>query len=135
MAGVLWKSANLTLGRRNRWPKPVLTFHFRFDMSEAPQDFLAGFNAVLNQVTAWMEAENIQNLPVEVFPVAEVGAAFRHLAQGKNVGKVVLSFPLLSETREKRRRSNPMVATGSQASRETATSELLNGWSSRECGI
>ena len=30
--------------------------------------------------------------------MAEVGEAFRHLAQGKNIGKVVLSFPRLLET-------------------------------------
>jgi len=72
--------------------------YFHFDMGEATQDMLAGFNAVLNQVTSWMEQESIHALPVEVFPVAEVGDAFRHLAQGKNIGKVVLSFPRLLET-------------------------------------
>ena len=77
---------------------------------------------MLNQVTAWMEAENIQNLPgIEVFPiVAEVGAAFRHLApQGKNVGKVVLSFPLLSESLgEKAQVPSPMADYSITASRE-----------------
>ena len=101
--------------------------YFHFDMGEATQDMLAGFNAVLNQVTSWMEQESIHALPVEVFPVAEVGDAFRHLAQGKNIGKVVLSFPRLLETGGENLPSGPMAITGSMALRETSASRSLNG--------
>jgi acyl transferase domain-containing protein/NADPH:quinone reductase-like Zn-dependent oxidoreductase/SAM-dependent methyltransferase len=69
--------------------------YFTVDMDETTQDVLDGFNAALNQVTAWIDQGSIQALPVEIFQVAELGAAFRHLAQGRNVGKVVLSFPAL----------------------------------------
>lgn len=71
--------------------------YFTFDLSEVTQNVSSSFNSVLSQVTAWMDLGSVKALPVDIFSAPEVGAAFRHLAQGKNVGKVIVSFPPPSE--------------------------------------
>lgn len=76
--------------------------YFTFDLSEVTQEISSSFNSVLNQVTAWMDLGSVKALPVDVFSASEVAAAFRHLAQGKNVGKVIVSFPPSEPVDEKK---------------------------------
>jgi acyl transferase domain-containing protein/acyl carrier protein len=96
------------IGKLNIWtPDQIASSrsdvsYFTFDLSEVTQDVSSSFSSVLSQVTAWMDLGSVKALPVDVFSAPEVGAAFRHLAQGKNVGKVIVSFPPLEPAVEKR---------------------------------
>jgi acyl transferase domain-containing protein/NAD(P)-dependent dehydrogenase (short-subunit alcohol dehydrogenase family)/dienelactone hydrolase len=52
---------------------------------------------LLDDVSRRLEAGELEPLPVRVFPVTRAEAAFRHLAQAKNIGKVVLGVPASNE--------------------------------------
>src|SRR5213082_320845 len=47
---------------------------------------------VLRRIIGSFETGTFQPLPVTAFPVSRTADAFRHLAQAKHIGKVVLSF-------------------------------------------
>ena len=67
--------------------------YFTFDLSDASESISARFEPILTQVTAWLRDRAIEPLPIEAFPAEEVSAAFRCLAQARNIGKVVVTFP------------------------------------------
>ena len=66
--------------------------YFTFDLSEAADSVTSGFKPVLTEVTGWLSERTIKPLTTEVFPLGEVAAAFRRLAQAKNIGKIVVAF-------------------------------------------
>jgi myxalamid-type polyketide synthase MxaB len=84
----IWTAEQMAATRRD-------VSYFTFDLSEVAQDVSSSFNTVLTQVASWMDAGRVKALPIDAFSPVDTGAAFRHLAQGKNVGKVVISFPPL----------------------------------------
>jgi acyl transferase domain-containing protein/acyl carrier protein len=67
--------------------------YFTFDLSEAQHAVAGSFRQVLTTVTNWLAEKAVSPLTTDVFPVGDVARAFRHLAHGKNVGKVVVTFP------------------------------------------
>ncbi|HET6409343.1 MAG TPA: SDR family NAD(P)-dependent oxidoreductase, partial [Chthoniobacteraceae bacterium] len=48
---------------------------------------------MLGELVALIEADQIQPLPFRAFPANRVDAAFRLMASGKHIGKVIVSFP------------------------------------------
>lgn len=48
---------------------------------------------LLDETMREIESGDLRPLPVKEFPLERAPAAFRHLAQAKNIGKVVLSLP------------------------------------------
>jgi len=48
--------------------------------------------ALIRETTALVASGELAPLPVEVFPAARAREAFRRMAQGRHIGKVVLSF-------------------------------------------
>jgi myxalamid-type polyketide synthase MxaB len=81
-----WTHADVAVSR------PDVSY-FTFDLSDATTVSAADSTAVLTRVAEWLAAGEIQPPPTDVFRVHEIERAFRHLAQGKNVGKVVIQFP------------------------------------------
>ena len=47
---------------------------------------------LLREVQERLEARDFSPVPVTVFPGAQVSAAFRHMAQARHIGKIVLDF-------------------------------------------
>jgi acyl transferase domain-containing protein/NADPH:quinone reductase-like Zn-dependent oxidoreductase/NADP-dependent 3-hydroxy acid dehydrogenase YdfG/acyl carrier protein len=71
--------------------------YFTFDLSETPGDRALDFRSVLAKILGWMDDCAIRPLPLDSFPVERIENAFRRLAQAKNVGKVVVTFPPSNE--------------------------------------
>ena len=67
--------------------------YFTFDLSEAEHADAGSLRQVLTTVTNWLAEKAVSPLTTDAFPVADVAPAFRLLAHGKNVGKVVVTFP------------------------------------------
>jgi NADPH:quinone reductase-like Zn-dependent oxidoreductase/acyl carrier protein len=47
---------------------------------------------MIDEIMTLMRSGELRPLPLEVFAISEAADAFRHMAQGKHMGKVVLSF-------------------------------------------
>ena len=60
---------------------------------------------LLEEVSARLEDGSLRPLPFRSFPACRIDAAFRHMAQGKHIGKIVVAFsePFVS------RRGQPLV--------------------------
>ncbi|GGB53277.1 polyketide synthase [Tistrella bauzanensis] len=64
-----------------------------FDLGEIDETG-GGLQAeLLGDVVRGLEAGHLRPLPVRGFPITRAEAAFRHLAQARNIGKVVLTMP------------------------------------------
>jgi acyl transferase domain-containing protein/acyl carrier protein len=50
------------------------------------------FQELLRQVMEGFAEGTLQPLPLQVFPIAEASAAFQKMAQGKHIGKIVISM-------------------------------------------
>lgn len=62
------------------------------DLAQVLAERPACVTSILDELTERFATGDYGPLPHKVFPIAEVVAAFRFMAQGKHVGKVVLSF-------------------------------------------
>jgi 8-amino-7-oxononanoate synthase len=65
--------------------------YFPFDLLEVSLKDPALFTAMLRDLMEAFELRQLQPLPHQVFPIEESVSAFRHMAQAKHKGKVVLS--------------------------------------------
>jgi acyl transferase domain-containing protein/acyl carrier protein len=65
---------------------------FAIDLGELFVDHPELTVKLFREVMDLFASGSLKPLPVEVFPVGEASAAFRHLAQAKHIGKVVLSM-------------------------------------------
>jgi len=73
--------------------RPDVSYH-AFYLGEL-LDADPGFgNRLLRALVADVESGALGPLPVRSFPVAEAAAAFRHMAQARHIGKVVLTQPV-----------------------------------------
>jgi myxalamid-type polyketide synthase MxaB len=90
------------IGKRGIWPaekvassRPDLEY-FTFDLGEIDTSVAVTLPGMLAEVCQWIAAGQVKALPVQVFPVDQVREAFRVLAQAKNIGKVVVEFPVVA---------------------------------------
>jgi NADPH:quinone reductase-like Zn-dependent oxidoreductase/acyl carrier protein len=65
---------------------------FAIDLNRLSRDRPAFFASMLAETMRYFGDNALEALPVRVFPASEMESAFRHLAQGKHVGKVVVSM-------------------------------------------
>jgi 8-amino-7-oxononanoate synthase len=65
--------------------------YFPFDLLEVSLQDPALFTSMLRDLMQAFELRQLQPLPHQVFPIEEAVSAFRHMAQAKHRGKVVLS--------------------------------------------
>ena len=71
--------------------RPDVAYHV-FDLADAAR-YAPGLSAsLLAETVAGFEAGSFEPLATRVFPVEEAVAAMRHLAQARNIGKVVLAM-------------------------------------------
>ena len=64
------------------------------DLAEVSRDDPARLNVLLRQIHDDAKKGALPPLPMRVFPLADVADAFRHMAQAKHIGKVVVSLPV-----------------------------------------
>ncbi|WDD90803.1 alpha/beta fold hydrolase [Burkholderia sp. FERM BP-3421] len=83
-----------------------------FDLGEL-DDTAGGLQAdLLDAVAHGFEAGELRPLPVRTFPIAQAEAAFRHLAQARQVGKVVLDLAAAPDTARPVRADRRYLVTG-----------------------
>ncbi|MBI4614801.1 MAG: SDR family NAD(P)-dependent oxidoreductase [Planctomycetes bacterium] len=87
------------IGKRDVWTpdrvacaRPDVKYYV-FDIVEIAARDPVMVRAMLVEIFEDVEKGSFEPLPRRVFPIAEASAAFRHMAQAKHIGKVVLWFP------------------------------------------
>jgi acyl transferase domain-containing protein/acyl carrier protein len=65
---------------------------FVIDLAQLFKTRLDFCRSVLEEATGFLQEETFKPLPFQVFPVSQAVDAFRHLAQAKHIGKVILSL-------------------------------------------
>ncbi|HEY2502020.1 MAG TPA: SDR family NAD(P)-dependent oxidoreductase [Mycobacterium sp.] len=78
-------------GRLRLWQLRRNASYIVIDLAQLIMDRPAYVGALLHDIVAYVERGVFRPLPVRTFPVAETAAAVRSLAQGKQIGKVVVS--------------------------------------------
>ena len=71
--------------------RPDVAYH-AFDLAQISADAPSQVAAMLAEILAGVGAGWLGPLPHRVFPLDEAAAAFRHMAQARHVGKIVLSL-------------------------------------------
>nr|QKW94320.1 short-chain dehydrogenase/reductase SDR [Stigmatella aurantiaca] len=98
-ADVLAKGGRFVeIGKIGIWSAAEMAAHrpdveyFSFDLGDV--DGNAGLQVdLLADAVRGLEGGRLEPLPVKTFPLRQAEAGFRHLAQAKNIGKVVLTLP------------------------------------------
>ncbi len=86
------------IGKIDIWTKDQMSTerddvaYFPFDLGEEEQKQPGLIQSMLDELHGRFEAGELSPLPHRVFAVDDVISAFRHMAQGKHVGKVVISL-------------------------------------------
>jgi myxalamid-type polyketide synthase MxaB len=65
--------------------------YFPFDLGEVARANPELISEMLATIVAGLEEGSLEPLPLETFEIAEAVAAFRHMAQARHIGKVVLT--------------------------------------------
>jgi 8-amino-7-oxononanoate synthase len=86
--------------------------YFPFDLLKVSLKDPALFTAMLRDLMEAFELRQLQPLPHQVFPIEESVNAFRHMAQAKHKGKVVLSVAEQSPTTGLVRDDGTYLVTG-----------------------
>jgi acyl transferase domain-containing protein/acyl carrier protein len=81
----IYRNAPLSLG-----PFRQNLSYFAIDLDRMIRERPAQVGALLREVMGLVESGDLSPLPLRTFPVGEMAEAFRHMAQGHHVGKVVL---------------------------------------------
>jgi myxalamid-type polyketide synthase MxaB len=87
------------IGKIDIWDKARMAAYrpdisyFSFDLGDLEEGQGELLAELLTDVVGALEEELLTPLPVKPFPIQQAEAAFRYLAQAKNIGKVVLSMP------------------------------------------
>ena len=64
--------------------------YFAIDLDRMIRERPEEIHELLVEIAAWFEAGELKPLPLRVFPVQQAREAFRHMAQAKHIGKIVL---------------------------------------------
>jgi 8-amino-7-oxononanoate synthase len=86
--------------------------YFPFDLLEVSLNDPALFAAMLRDLMQAFELRELEPLPHQVFPIEESVSAFRHMAQAKHKGKVVLSLAEQAPTNAVVREDTTYLVTG-----------------------
>jgi myxalamid-type polyketide synthase MxaB len=87
----------LEIGKRDEWDQQkVATLHptlkyYRYDLAVEMLNDLPFVRNMLNQILVDFEKGVLSVLPIKSFPITSANEAFRHMAQAKHIGKIVLT--------------------------------------------
>jgi acyl transferase domain-containing protein/NADPH:quinone reductase-like Zn-dependent oxidoreductase/acyl carrier protein len=90
----------LELGKRDIWtPDAVAAAHptlryAAYDLGDAAYADPRLLRPMLTELQAGLQDGSLQPLPITVFDFAQAADAFRHMAQAKHIGKIVLRLPV-----------------------------------------
>ncbi len=65
--------------------------YFLFDLTETLANDPQLLGSLMEEVAADYSAGKLEPLPLQTFPMSDMAAGFRHLAQARNIGKVVIT--------------------------------------------
>ena len=92
------------------------------DLADVCKSDPTRISAILRSIVEEFRSGSLQPLPMRVFPLAEVAGAFRHMAQAKHIGKIVVTPPVPDPTL-------PRCADLSSLVRAEATYLITGGFS------
>ncbi len=73
------------------WPFRNNLAYFMVDLERMCRERPAQVGALLREVVTRIEEGRLSPLPTQAFPAAEAGAAFRHMAQARHIGKIAIT--------------------------------------------
>ncbi|HHP7245480.1 MAG TPA: aminotransferase class I/II-fold pyridoxal phosphate-dependent enzyme [Elainellaceae cyanobacterium] len=86
--------------------------YFPFDLLELSQKAPHLVASMLTDLMQQFQQGALKPLIHTVFPADDVSAAFRHMAQAKHVGKVVISLPAIAPTQSIRKDASYLITGG-----------------------
>jgi len=102
------KGRFIEIGRRDIWDERQVAEvrsdvrYFTVNLLESCRENPALIGMMLNKLLEAFDKGELHPLPLQIFSLKEVACAFRHMAQAKHIGKIVISHPDLSERRSAR---------------------------------
>jgi NAD(P)-dependent dehydrogenase (short-subunit alcohol dehydrogenase family)/acyl carrier protein len=121
----------LEIGKRGVWEaerveafRPGIRYH-RYDLAALAHDEPETVQALLAEIVAAVEVGEIAPSPHRVFPLEDAAAAFRHMAQARHVGKIVLAVRGGGEGSPRLRPDRTYLVTGGLGALGLATAEHL----------
>jgi acyl transferase domain-containing protein len=85
------------LGKRDEWTSTTVAAQYpgvryrRIDLGDIAVDEPAVISALFSEIAAEFAAGRLQVLPTTLYPVEQIANAFRYMAQGRHIGKIVAS--------------------------------------------
>jgi surfactin synthase thioesterase subunit/acyl carrier protein len=67
----------------------------QFDLLEVEKRSPATISSLLQRIERGLHDAEFAAIPFRAFPIEEIGLAFRHLASGRHIGKVIVEMPRL----------------------------------------
>ncbi len=126
--------AFLEAGKRDIWSperaaqiRPDVNFS-AFDLGEVAERDPVILAAMMKELMAAFTAGTLSPLPYEIYPIGESEDAFRHMASGRHVGKLVLTQPPARIGRELWKSAlqhGTILITGGTGALGTATAQWL----------
>ena len=86
--------------------------YFSFDLGDLAQQNPALITLMLKELMPKIEQGHLGALPYKCFPISKVVEAFRYMAQAKQIGKVVVYLPPMSEEGIVRRNGSYLITGG-----------------------
>jgi acyl transferase domain-containing protein/NADP-dependent 3-hydroxy acid dehydrogenase YdfG len=132
--------AFLEVGKRDIWSKEHAfarrpdARYWAFDLGEVAIDKPDLIATLLQEIVQWIEEGKLTPLPREIYPMQEAADAFRKMAGGRHVGKLVLTreaTPLSSDAWSNALRNGTVLITGGTGALGIATARWLLGQDAR----
>ncbi|HWE63291.1 MAG TPA: SDR family NAD(P)-dependent oxidoreductase, partial [Chloroflexota bacterium] len=79
--------------RLGLWPFHKNLSYFAVDLDRMSRERPALLSTFLREIAGAVAGGDLQPLPHQVYPIAQVADAFRQMAQARHIGKVVISLP------------------------------------------
>jgi NADPH:quinone reductase-like Zn-dependent oxidoreductase len=121
----------LEIGKRDLWSverftaeRPHATYHI-IDLATGTPEILTALTAAFQQVMRLAAAGEMTPLPMRIYPWYQAATAFRHMAQARHIGKIVITGPLASKRPSSLRDDATYLITGGLAGLGLLTAEWM----------
>jgi acyl transferase domain-containing protein/NADPH:quinone reductase-like Zn-dependent oxidoreductase/acyl carrier protein len=121
----------LEMGKRAIWSaaevkrvRPDVAYH-AFDLADVAVKDPAAIARLLSELSASLENGTLHPLPTSRWPIAEAASAFRHMAQARHTGKIVIVHEGASATFQALRADGSYLVTGGLGALGLATARWM----------